>query len=127
VVAGYGDLPAAFKLAGTFIWQTGTPYSALLQDDVNGDGSTNDRAVINGTVSERNIFRQPDFKTMDLRVSWEARTNAGNFQILLDVFNVFNWSNTFSTNNNYDDDRFGEVNTFIGNVRQLQLGFRYIY
>jgi len=127
VVAGYGDLPAAFKLAGTFTWRTGTPYSALLPSDVNGDTESNDRAVINGKVSGRNIFRQPDFKSLDLRVSWEARTKAGNFQVLLDVFNVFNWKNKFTTETNYTDADFGDLNTFIGNVRQLQLGVKYIY
>jgi len=83
--------------------------------------------VINGTVSERNIFRQPDFKTLDLRLSWEARTKAGNFQILLDVFNLFNWKNMFTFEDNFLDEDFGEPNTFIGNVRQLQIGLRYIY
>lgn len=127
VVAAYGDLPAAFKLAGTFTWRTGTPFSAMLPFDANGDTETNDRAVINGTVSERNIFRQSDFKTLDLRLSWEARTKAGNFQILLDVFNVFNWKNRFTFEDNFLDEDFGEPNTFIGNVRQLQIGLRYIY
>ncbi|NKB90234.1 MAG: hypothetical protein GKS06_18660 [Acidobacteria bacterium] len=127
VVTGYGDLPANLKLAGTFTWNTGTPYSANLPFDANGDGETNDRAVINGTVASRNTFRQPDFKNVDLRVSWEARTGAGNFQILLDVFNVFNWQNLFTNETNFTDADFGSLNTFIGNTRQLQLGFKYIY
>ena len=127
VVSAYGDLPANFKLAGTFTWNTGTPYSANLPFDANGDGETNDRAVINGTVAERNTFRQPDFKNVDLRVSWEARTGVGNFQVLLDVFNVFNWQNLFTTETNFTDSDFGSLNTFIGNTRQLQLGFKYIY
>ncbi len=128
VVSAYGDLPADFKLAGTFTWRTGTPYSALLQNDVNNDGeSGNDRAVINGRLSGRNIFRQPDFKTLDLRASWQARTKAGSFQVLLDVFNVFNWENKITDRTDFDDSDFGDLTTFIGNVRQLQLGLRYIY
>ena len=41
VVTGYGDLPANFKLAGTFTWNTGTPYSANLPFDANNDGEVN--------------------------------------------------------------------------------------
>ena len=99
----------------------------MLTSDVNGDGETNDRAVIGGRVSERNSFRQPDFKTLDLRLSWEARTSAGSFQVLLDVFNVFNWENKFTTEDNFLNSDFGVPDTFIGNVRQLQLGVRYSY
>ena len=128
VITGFGDLFHGIKLAGTFIWRTGTSYSALLRNDVNGDGeSGNDRAVINGRVSERNSFRQPDFKNLDLRVSYELRTKAGRFEVLADIFNVFNWSNKFTTRTQFDGRDFGALNTFIGNVRQLQLGFRYIY
>jgi hypothetical protein len=127
VVSAYGDLPANLKVAGTFTWNTGTPYSANLPFDANGDGETNDRAVINGTVASRNTFRQPDFTNLDLRLSWEARTSAGNFQVLLDMFNVLDSSNLFTTETNFTDTDFGVPNTFIGNVRQLQLGFKYIY
>lgn len=127
VVAGYGDLPLGFKLSGTFVWNTGRPYTGLLRSDVNRDSVTNDRPVVFGSVQERNAYRQPEFKTLDLRLSWELSTGFGRFQFLADAFNVFNWSNKFTTNTQYDTAQFGTLNTFIGNVRQLQLGVRFIY
>ena len=35
--------------------------------------------------------------------------------------------NLFTTETNFTDTDFGSLNTFIGNTRQLQLGFKYIY
>lgn len=126
IASAYGDLPGGFRLSGIFEWRTGTPYSALLSQDANGDTETNDRAVINGVVSERNSFRQPNFKNFDMRVSWDLVTKAGRFEFLFEVFNVFNWENKFTTRTQFNS-RFGDLNTFIGNVRQIQLGFRYIH
>ena len=127
VVSAFGDLPGGLKLSGTFEWRTGLPYTALLRSDVNGDGETNDRAVIGGTVSERNSFRQPDFKNLDLRLSWNLNTSGGRFEFLLDGFNVFGWENKITTRRQFDGRDFGVLNSFIGNVRQLQLGLRYVY
>jgi len=127
VVTGYGDLPLGFKLAGTFTWRTGQPYNGTLRNDVNGDNEDNDRPVINGRVIERNAFRQPDFKNVDIRVTKAFTTGAGRFDVFLEVFNLFNWSNLYTTQTNYDTSRFGDLNTFIGNVRQMQLGLRWVY
>ncbi len=126
VMSAYGDLYKGVKLGGTFTWRTGTPYTALLSFDANGDSETNDRAVINGVLSERNGFRQPDFKNVDVRLSYEFRTGVGRFEVLAEVFNLFNWENLFTTRRQFNS-RFGDLNTFIGNVQQAQLGFRYIY
>ncbi len=126
VVSAFGDLPAGFKLAGTFVWRTGTPYSAVDSQDLNGDSETNDRALINGQISERNAFRQPDFKNIDIRVTKEFSTGVGRFQAFLEVFNALNFENLFTTRTQFNS-RFGDLNTFIGNVRQLQLGFKYVY
>ena len=117
----------AFKLAGTFVWRTGTPYSALSTDDLNGDDDDgNDRVVIGGQITERNSFRQPDFKNVDIRLTKEFTTGVGRFQAFLEVFNLFNSENLFTTRRDFNS-RFGDLNTFIGNVRQLQLGFKYVY
>ncbi|HJO04409.1 MAG TPA: TonB-dependent receptor [Acidobacteriota bacterium] len=127
VVSAFGDLPAGFKLAGTFVWRTGVPYNALSGDDLNGDNEDdNDRAVVNGQIPERNAFRQPDFKNVDIRVTKEFNTSAGRFQAFAEVFNLFNFENLFTTRDEFNS-RFGDLNTFIGNVRQLQLGFKYVY
>lgn len=127
VVSAYGDLPGGFKLAGVMTWRTGTPYDGTLRNDVNGDNEPNDRPVVNGVVIERNAFRQPDFKNLDVRVTKDFDTGAGHFQFFAEVFNAFNWENLFTTQDQFDTSRFGDLNTFIGNVRQLQLGFRWVY
>lgn len=127
VISAFGDLPGDIKASGIFTWRTGQPYNAVLRNDVNNDGETNDRPAIGGRVIERNAFRQPDFKNLDVRLTKQFSTGAGDFQVFAEGFNVLNWDNLFTTNTQFDTSRFGDLNTFIGNVRQFQLGFRWIY
>lgn len=127
VISAFGDLPAGIKAAGVLQWRTGTPYTALLGFDANDDNEFNDRPVINGEIVERNSFRQPDFKTLDVRLTKSFSTGGGDFQVFGEVFNVFNWDNLFTTRTDFDSSRFGQLDTFIGNVRQFQLGVRWAY
>lgn len=68
-VSGLVDLGYGFTLSGIVITRTGFPFTAIMGDDFNGDGnSDNDRAIVNGKVVSRNSFRQPKFFNLDLRL-----------------------------------------------------------
>jgi hypothetical protein len=83
--------PIAYGVKGSlrFNYATGLPYTALVGNDPNGDGIRNE-AVFGG----RNGQRQPDTKTMDMRLS-RAFTIFRDIAVegSIDVFNVFNWAN----------------------------------
>ena len=127
VMSAFADLPAGFKIAGTFTARSGQPYNGILTSDVNGDNETNDRPAINGSIIARNSFEQPSFSNVDLRLTKQFATGAGQFQFFAEVFNALNSENLYTTRTQYDSSHFGDLNTFIGNVRQLQLGFRWAY
>ena len=70
-ISGLVDLGAGFTLSGIIITRTGFPYTALISDgdDTNNDqNDADERAVVNGIVSERFGFRQPKFFNLDLRL-----------------------------------------------------------
>ena len=96
--------PIAYGVKGSFRFNyaSGLPYTALTGTDTvfrdnngaiygggNGDGILND-PVFGG----RNGQRQPDTKTMDLRISREFKVwRTVSIEGAIDVFNVFNWAN----------------------------------
>src|SRR5262249_54090604 len=70
---GVVDLGAGFTLSAILITRSGFPYTAVIGDDIQNDGNTdNDRAVIfngsGGRVAGRNSLRQPNFFNLDLRL-----------------------------------------------------------
>lgn len=89
------DLKGGFTLGAIMLARTGMPYTAVIGSDQQRDGNDdNDRAVINGFVSERNAFRQPNFFNLDLRLQKALRIGAGrSIDLMVDVFNVTRASN----------------------------------
>src|SRR4029079_205720 len=69
------------------------PFSAVTGVDNNGDGSNNDRPVVDGTVLGRSTFRGTG--TQDVSFFVEGRLKPAGRTILLRVegFNLFNHSN----------------------------------
>ena len=70
-IGGVFDLGYGFTFSTIAITRSGFPYTALIEDgtDTNNDGNDADeRAVVNGVVSQRNGFRQPTFFNLDLRL-----------------------------------------------------------
>jgi len=137
-VASFGwQLPLNFMVTAIGQYRTGFPYSAFDDRDLNTDGYVNnERAVIETspgvyTHYKRNTFRQPDFKSLDIRASWTARFG-GSFELELigEVFNVMNNDNWITTETdlvNSDgslDEDFGELD-IPGNPRRYQLGVKF--
>jgi hypothetical protein len=110
-----------------FNYQTGRPYSAFL-GDVNKDFNFTDRATIDGVVTGRNAFRQPDFYTVDLRLGAGYKIGPGTLAVFMDIFNLTNTGNRFTSLTNYPGSgttTFGTRNLFTTTPRTLQFSGRY--
>ncbi|HXF95790.1 MAG TPA: TonB-dependent receptor, partial [Gemmatimonadales bacterium] len=116
---------APFGLRVSALWrlQSGTPWTPVVNGDVNGDGVLfNDRAYVGtnlefasaadrarmdsliqkheclrdqvGRIAARNSCRNPWFNSLDLRLSYDLPTVRGQrVEVLLDLFNVLNGLN----------------------------------
>ena len=70
-LSGLIDVGHGFTLSAIAITRSGFPYTALIEDgtDTNTDlNDANERAIVNGVVSQRFGFRQPNFFNLDLRL-----------------------------------------------------------
>jgi len=110
VLAWYAPAVYGIQISGITTYTTGRPFSAVYYDDLNGDGKYLD------TVNGRNTYRQPNAKTFDLRLSRTFRlTRTVSLQGIVDVFNVFNWANqytsqtTFAKNANTYPDNYSAI------------------
>ena len=127
--AGFFPIYWGIKGSGSFSWTSGRPRNATYSSDVNGDTFTNDVPA----QFERNGFRQPHVKTLDLRLSRDFHfTKRFALETFIDVFNVFNWANFRTTQNNYASNAtgtpfsdFGYLNVPDRNTREVQFGARF--
>jgi hypothetical protein len=128
-------------LTGTFRYYTGSPYNATAGLDVNGDGqSGTDRPTVNGVHFDRNSFRQPDFYSLDMRLSKAFKIGPGDLSIFAECFNCTNASNSFVTQTVWGSatgttprtdfgttkvSANGRTNYGLGTPRTVQLAARY--
>ena len=123
--------PVYFGVKGSvrFNYATGLPYTAIYASDVNTDGISNDIAF-----GGRNGQRQPDTKTMDLRLTraWKVYKQY-EVEVSADIFNVFNWANQSVNSNEMKvnlspsgafNPAYGAVGGRDFNTREAQLGIR---
>jgi hypothetical protein len=84
-------LAEGWQLTAIFNAQSGEPYTALVNTDLNGDGnSRNERAPGFG----RNTFNMPAIISLDPRVSRTIRfSERARLQLIAEAFNVFNHQN----------------------------------
>lgn len=110
-----------------FSYQTGRPYNAFI-GDTNKDANFTDRATIDGVVIGRNAFRQPDFYTVDVRFGAGYKVGPGVLAVFVDIFNLTNTGNRFTSLTNYPGSAsspFGTLNGFTTTPRTLQFSGRY--
>ena len=107
------DLPGGLTAGAIMLARTGLPYTAVIGSDQQRDGNDdNDRAVINGYVSERNAFRQPNFFNLDLRLQKALKLGAGrSIDLMVDVFNA-----TRASNKNFGNDAVSVYGTVANRV-----------
>ena len=118
--------------------RSGFPYSALDERDNNTDTYESDRALYqdeqgNWVHADRNTYRQPYNRRLDLRFSWTANFGRDlSLELILDMFNVTNEGNLYSSGSrqvlvesdgNFND-RFGQLNR-AGEPRNFQVGARF--
>ncbi|HVR99558.1 MAG TPA: TonB-dependent receptor [Thermoanaerobaculia bacterium] len=133
VVNGVWDTPWwGLGISGAFRYITGSPYTATTGIDTNGDGiSTTDRPTVNGAHFERNSFRQPDYYSLDLRLSKGFTIYNGDLNLFAECFNCTDAANRFvlGANQTWGTGQtpragFGDENG-VGTPRTIQFGVRY--
>lgn len=123
------DSPTAFALSATalenFRRYIGDP-NAVVYGGGNGDGTSGtDRPIINGKLLERNAFEQPGIFQTDLRVARRFRfAQSQDLQLILDIFNVFDNANKFTTDTSISSPSFGALNN-VDAPFAVQFGVRY--
>lgn len=132
------DLGRGLTFGGILIGRSGFPYTAVIGSDQQRDANDdNDRAIINGRVTDRNAFRQPSFFNLDLRLSKAFRFGGQRLDVIAEVFNA-----TRASNMSYGNDSisiygtpaapvatagqalFAPSTARFGGARQMQLGAR---
>ena len=90
----YYHLPFGLTLGTVTQLASGRPFNATTGVDNNGDGSNNDRPVVNGQVIAKSAFRGTG--TSDVSVFAEQRIKTGEraaFVLRAEGFNLFNHGN----------------------------------
>ncbi len=88
-----------WTISGIISWQSGQPYSPVVNTDINNDGNArSDRAP----GFARNSFRLPHQFSVDPRLTKDIGLFAGaRLQLIAEAFNLFNESNVTVVRNTY--------------------------
>jgi len=145
-VNGLVELGRGFTVSGIILTHAGIPFTPVIGSDQQNDtNDDNDRAIINGRVADRNVFRQPYFFDLDLRLLKTFRFGeTRRLDLSVEAFNV-----TRNGNKNFANDAisvygvplangapsvttagqplFAPSSARFGGPRQLQLGFRFVF
>ena len=139
-----------WNLNSVYTWQTGTPFTVYASDgsgrraNMSGDPNNGPKTAgqwfntsvfsnpaagqLQGT-EPRNAVRGPGYNSLDLSVFKNFRfpARAGEIQLRLEAFNVFN-TKEYSQPNQFIGPDLGKItSTRLNTERQIQLGARYIY
>ncbi|MDQ2870407.1 MAG: TonB-dependent receptor [Acidobacteriota bacterium] len=89
---------SGWSVAGIVTYQTGQPYSAMINTDLNNDQNfSNDRAP----GFARNTFRLPSVFSVDPRISKHVGIGPVDVELIAEAFNVFNNKNVTLQRNTY--------------------------
>lgn len=101
-------LPAGFQFSSMMRFNSGRPFSARSGPDSNRDGIVNDRALLNGSVVERNTFRNTGYADVSMRVqkNFTLPNEKGTLSFSAELFNLFDFDNVeiSSANQTYGND-----------------------
>lgn len=136
VLNGVWDTPLwGIGLSGAFRYYTGQPFTPIANADLNNDAvAGTDRPTVNGVHLGRNSERQPDFYTLDFRLSKGFNIGPGDLKLFAECFNCTDHANTFISSNNQiwgtgqaPRTTFGVEDALNSNFvpRTVQLGLRY--
>lgn len=129
-INGIVGLPFGFKLSGWGTFATGRPYLVYTGTDDNGDGvlgndyppglGRNAGRVPGQRFIFKYVFAERNF---NLRLSRDFSYRGFTLTLMLEAFNVFNWTNFGGYVGNMKSALFGKPTT-AGAPRQIQLGTR---
>ncbi len=110
-------LPGSVDVSATGRALSGRPFTATAGSagDLNRDGQTTDRPMVNGVVLARNTFRNQAFYNVDMRLerSFSLPGARGKISVALDLFNLFNFSNVLVGSSNM---AYGAGTTIVNGV-----------
>ncbi|HMA18090.1 MAG TPA: TonB-dependent receptor, partial [Thermoanaerobaculia bacterium] len=124
-------------LSGSYSYNTGSTRNPVVNSDLNQDGvSGTDRPtnLVTGNHFDRNSYRQPNFRSLNLRLSKAFHVGPGDLTGLIECFNCANSPNRFYPSNTWGNNRTGTswpaASTFtaltgVGTPRTFQLAARY--
>ncbi|HYU35754.1 MAG TPA: TonB-dependent receptor [Thermoanaerobaculia bacterium] len=97
VLNGLWETPLwGISVSGTFRYYTGQPFNPIINAEINNDGvSGTDRPTINGHHLGRNSERQPDFYTLDMRLTKSFGIGPVSLAPFVECFNCSDRANTF--------------------------------
>ena len=75
---------------------------------------------------ERNSLDGPGFTNMNLAFARKIPLSRGAFQVRLELFNLFNWTNFGLPDNFFLSPTFGQILS-AGAPRRMQLGVKYVF
>ena len=130
-------LPGGFLLNNRLSWYSAQPVSESCGDGnrgsgkraVNPWGALSDRICGDGSILRRNTLRKKnEFFSWDLRLSRPIRMGPGRLEAIVEVFNLLGTDNFRDPSSagllfNFD----GTVQSGLGDPREVQVGFRYVY
>ena len=124
-------------LSGSYVYNTGSTRNPVVNSDLNQDGvSGTDRPtnLVTGNHFDRNSYRQPNFRSLNLRLSKAVHLGPGDLTGLIECFNCSNSANRFYPSNTWGNNRSGTswppaagffALTGVGTPRTFQLAARY--
>ena len=140
-------LPAGFQFSSMMRFNSGRPFSARTGSDSNRDGIVTDRPLLNGSVVDRNTFRNTGYADVSMRVqkNFPLPNEKGTLSFSAEIFNLLDFDNVeiSSANQTYGSDlsvpstnaNFGRTQDANGNYLsgstlrtspfQVQLGVRF--
>ncbi len=134
-----GDLErglAGFQVGWVYNYGSALPFNIVTGADNNGDTTINDRPAGVGRNAGRvpcfdNLTESCGIATFDIRVSRPLRFGAQRVDLMVEVFNLFNRANVVNVNNTIGNGAvplptFKQV-TAVGDMRQMQLGVRWVF
>lgn len=87
-------LAGGWEISGITSYQTGQPYSAFINTDLNNDGNRSNERV---PGSSRNTYRLPSILSVDPRITRNVAVSERlNIKLIAEAFNVFNRQNITS-------------------------------
>jgi hypothetical protein len=135
VLSGVVNLPVQFQLSGIVTLASPRPIAVLTGTDNNLDGTVLDDFPISGRNSERPDINKIRYwtKDVDLRLTKFFDLPAAlRLALIVDAYNVFNWSNFTGFVTRLNSRGAGGVLLFgtpnlASNPRQVQLGLRVLF